>query len=83
MQLPELLKDGEMLIFNEDISKLKKSNAYPYGLTQHKIDILKAADYDTVSALAEASDKSLLALNNIGEETLKRIRSTVAQAIWM
>jgi len=83
MQLPELLKDGEMLIFKEDISKLKKSNAYPYGLTQHKIDILKAADYDTVSALAEASDKSLLALNNIGEETLKRIRSTVAQAIWM
>ncbi|MFM9265446.1 hypothetical protein [Tychonema sp. BBK16] len=83
MQLPELLKDGEMLIFNEDISKLKKSNAYPYGLTQDKIDILKAADYNTVSALAEASDKSLLALNNIGEETLKRIRSTVAQAIWM
>jgi hypothetical protein len=83
MQLPELLDPGEMLILNEDISKLKKSNAYPYGLTEHKIDILKAADYHTVSELASASDAALLALNDIGEATLKRIRSTVAQAIWM
>jgi hypothetical protein len=83
MQLPELLEDCEMLIFNQDISKLKKSNAYPYGLTEHKIDILKAADYHTVSELAEASDESLLRLKDIGQENLKRIRSTVAQAIWM
>ncbi len=82
-QLPELPKHGEMLIFNEDISKLKKSNAYPYGLTEHKIDILKAAGYHTVSELAEASDESLLNLRDIGSENLKRIRSTVAQAIWM
>jgi len=83
MQLPELLEHGEMLILNENISKLKKSNAYPYGLTEHKIDILKAAHYHTVSELAEASDESLLALHDIGPETLKRIRSTIAQAIWM
>jgi len=83
MQLPELLEHGEMLILNEDISKLKKSNAYPYGLTEHKIDILKAADYHTVSELAESSDAALLALHDIGPETLKRIRSTIAQAIWM
>jgi hypothetical protein len=83
IKLPELLEHGEILILNEDISKLKKSRAYPYGLTQHKIDILKAANYLTVSQLAEASDTSLLGLNDIGAETIKRIRSTVAQAIWM
>ena len=83
IQLPELPEHGEMLILNEDISKLKKSQAYPYGLTQHKIDILKDAGYVSVSKLAEASDESLLNLRDIGLESLKRIRSTVAQAIWM
>ena len=83
VQLPELLEHGEMLILNEDVSKLKKSKAYPYGLTPHKIDILKEANFHTVSELAESSDDSLLGLNDIGPETLKRIRSTVAQAIWM
>lgn len=83
IKLPELPDRGEMQILDEDISKLKKSNAYPYGLTESKIDILKAAGYLTVSQLAEASDDSLLSLKDIGRETLKRIRSTVAQAIWM
>jgi hypothetical protein len=83
IQLPELLEHGEILILNEDISKLKKSTAYPYGLTQHKIDILKQANYITVSQLAEASDESLLELTGIGQENVKRIRSTVSQAIWM
>jgi hypothetical protein len=83
IQLPELPEHDEMQILHEDISKLKKSQAYPYGLTQHKIDILKEAGYSTVSKLAEASDESLLKLKNIGSENLKRIRSTVAQAIWM
>jgi DNA integrity scanning protein DisA with diadenylate cyclase activity len=84
IKLPELPEHGEeMLILNEDISKLKKSQAYPYGLTQSKIDILKNAGYSTVSKLAEASDESLLNLKDIGSENLKRIRSTVAQAIWM
>lgn len=83
IQLPELPEHQEMKILDEDISKLKKSKVYPYGLSQHKIDILKSATYDTVSKLAEASDESLLKLHDIGPETLKRIRSTVAQAIWM
>jgi Bacterial RNA polymerase, alpha chain C terminal domain len=83
IQLPELPEHGEMLILKEDISKLKKSHVYPYGLTERKIDILKAAGYLTVSELVEASDESLLKLKEIGMENLKRIRSTVAQAIWM
>ncbi|WP_204106233.1 MULTISPECIES: helix-hairpin-helix domain-containing protein [Spirulina sp. CCY15215] len=83
IQLPELLGCGEMLILNSDISVLKKSKAYPYGLTEHKVNILKSANYHTVTELAEASDDALLGLGEIGEETLKRIRSTVAQAIWM
>lgn len=83
VSLPELPEHGEMLILNEDISKLEKSNVYPYGLTQYQIGILKSANYHTVSTLAEASDESLLKLYGIGQEILKRIRSTVAQAIWM
>ena len=46
-------------------------------------NILKSANYHTVAELAEASDDALLGLLDIGKETLKRIRSTVAQAIWM
>jgi hypothetical protein len=83
IELPELPDQGELLILNEDIGKLEKSQAYPYGLTRHKIDILKNSNYNTVSELAEATDESLLAISDIGPETLKRIRSTVAQAIWM
>ncbi|MEH1850693.1 MAG: helix-hairpin-helix domain-containing protein [Nostoc sp.] len=68
---------------NSDISDLKKSKAYPYGLTEDKVEILKSANYNTVAELAEARDDALLRLGGIGKETLKRIRSTVAQAIWM
>ena len=81
--LPPLLDDGEMLILNEDISHLGISRAYPYGLTQHQIGILKAANYHTVSQLVEASDEALKGLNGIGDKISKRILSTVAQAIWM
>ena len=83
LELPEILEKGEMLILGEDLAKLKKSNAYPYGLTDSKIEILKAAEYTTVLDLAEATDEDLLGLEEIGPQTLKRIRSTVAQAIWM
>jgi hypothetical protein len=83
IELPELSEQGELLILNEDISKLEKSQAYPYGLTRHKIDILKSSGYQTVAELADAKDESLLAITGIGSEALKQIRSTVAQAIWM
>jgi len=81
--LPPLLDDGEILILRADISDLKKSKAYPYGLTQYQIDILKSANYSTVATLAGATDDSLLSVAGIGSEILKRIKSTVAQAIWM
>ncbi|MBB1521193.1 helix-hairpin-helix domain-containing protein [Aquipseudomonas guryensis] len=83
LELPELSESGEMLILSESIEKLRKSNIYPYGLTDHKIDILLKAGYKTVSDLADANDVDLLKLDDIGEQTLKRIKSTVAQAIWM
>lgn len=83
MTLPELVDHTEMLILLEPINKLAKSNAYPYGLTDSKISILTTAGYTTVETLAIASDDELLALDDIGVQTLKRIRSTIAQAIWM
>jgi len=81
--LPPLLDDGEMLILNEDISHLGISQANPYGLTERQIDLLKSASYKTVAALAGATDDSLLSVAGIGSEILKRIKISVAQAIWM
>lgn len=83
VELPELLENSEMLILQETIDKLAKCNAYPYGLTEQKLGILSNAGFATVADLAEATDEDLLALDDIGPQTLKRIRSTVSQAIWM
>lgn len=83
MDLPELAESREMSILSENITKLRKGNIYPYGLTDHKIEILLRAGFETVADLAEANDIDLLKLDDIGEQTLKRIRSTVSQAIWM
>ena len=65
------------------VDTLAKSRAYPYGLTQNKIDVLKESHIETIEALAEASDEELLSLQGVGEKFLKRMRDVVGQAIWM
>lgn len=70
-------------VLDLSISNLRKSNAYPYGLTDQKIEVLREAGIRTVANLAKASNESLLELQGIGEKTINRIRNTVAQAIWM
>jgi len=81
--LPNVLDGDELKILRQDISVLKKSNAYPYGLTDDKIDRLRGADINSVEELGNASDKELHAIFGIGEATVKRIRDVVHQAIWM
>lgn len=81
--VPATMPAGDLAIFAEDVGVLKKSNAYPYGLTDQKIQLLSDAGYTTVGALVDAPDSDLDAIHGIGEATLLRIRNVLGQAIWM
>ncbi|PCE68583.1 hypothetical protein [Salinivibrio sp. YCSC6] len=83
LELPEPLPEHELDILNKEISILKKSNAYPYGLTDYMVGLLDQNDIKTLEDLVNTSDDVLLAYPQIGPQTLKRVRSTVNQAIWM
>lgn len=81
--LPSVLEGDELKILLQDISVLRKSNAYPYGLTEDKIERLRGADLNSVEELGDASDQTLHSIFGIGEATVNRIRDVVHQAIWM
>ncbi len=83
IQLPELPKEKEPAILNLGIEQLKKSKAYPYGLTDGKFETLKEANFDTIGKLADASDEQLKSLEGIGDKWIQRLRNVVGQAIWM
>ncbi|SFL61462.1 hypothetical protein SAMN04487943_102461 [Gracilibacillus orientalis] len=70
-------------ILEKKISLLLKSNAYPYGLTEYRLEKLQKGNFKTVGDLAEASDEDILRIEDIGYTWLRRIRSIVGQAIWM
>lgn len=80
---PDLLEGDELKILHQDIIVLKKSNAYPYGLTDDKIERLRGANLNTVEELGDANDQALHKIFGIGEATVNRIRDVVHQAIWM
>ncbi|WP_295608667.1 hypothetical protein, partial [uncultured Lamprocystis sp.] len=81
--VPIPIEGAELGILSEPIDILKKSKAYPYGLTELKIDRLKAVGIECVGDLADASDEELLSIESVGEVFVDRFRSAVAQAIWM
>jgi hypothetical protein len=83
LELPEPSEDHDLDILAKNIDILKKSNAYPYGLTELMVDILHDQKIVTLEHLVSKSDEELRSVNKIGPQTLKRIRSTVNQAIWM
>lgn len=83
IRLPEIDDSHDLGILNKSIEVLRKSKAYPYGLTDHRIQKLLEGGFSTVRDLAEASDEDLLRLDDIGDRWLRRIRSVVGQAIWM
>ncbi|MBI4820613.1 MAG: ATP-binding protein [Deltaproteobacteria bacterium] len=83
VSLPELPDTADLAIFSEPVSKLHKSNVYPYGLTDHKIKVLAKAGIKSVGDLADADDAALDALPTIGPAMVKRIRTVLGQAIWM
>ncbi|HIE01141.1 MAG TPA: hypothetical protein EYP59_12780 [Thiotrichaceae bacterium] len=83
IQLPELPLDKELSVLELPIESLIKSKAYPYGLTQTKVDVLKKSHIKTIRELAETSDEQLRSLSGVGEKSLNRIRNVLGQAIWM
>lgn len=83
IQMPPIRDDVELDLLDADIETLKKSRAYPYGLTDYRVDQLKAAGLNTISDLATASNETLLEVDSIGEAMVARIRAVVNQAVWM
>lgn len=83
LPLPEIPSSAEIGILGEPISKLAKSAAYPYGLSQQKIDVLTAAGFASVRDLADASDNQLDSVPTIGDAMVRKIRNVLGQAIWM
>lgn len=83
IELPDISKDHELDILEKPVNTLKKSNAYPYGLTTRMIQTLEGAGINTIQALLEQSDDQILKLDQFGIQTLNRIKSTAYQAIWM
>lgn len=83
IQMPEYAVSVDLSIFSMSISNLKKSKAYPYGLTDKRISILNNAGIDVIAQITELSDEELLRIKDIGDYWLQRIRNVVAQAIWM
>lgn len=83
LELPDPLPEHELDILNKKVSILKKSNAYPYGLTDYMVGLLDGNGIKTLEDLVNTSDDVLLSYPQIGPQTLKRVRSTVNQAIWM
>jgi len=80
---PELPDSVNLSIIEQPIGRLKKSEIYPYGLTDDKISLLLEADFKTIGDLVSATDDQLLSLEFINDRMLQRVRNVAAQAIWM
>lgn len=65
------------------IEKLKKSNIFPYGITDNKLELLRDRGFTTVFDLANAKDEDILCIDGIGPKTLNRLKNVIGQAIWM
>ena len=83
IEWPNIPEDKNLSILELPIEKLKKSDMFPYGITDNKLEILKEQGYDTVGKLAEATDEEILRIDGIGEKSLERFKSVLGQAIWM
>ncbi len=81
-KLPEP-DDKELGVLNQPIEVLKKSNAYPYGLTEAKIEKLREGGFDTVEKIFNASEDDILNIDTLGQGWYLRIQNILGQAIWM
>lgn len=83
IRLPPLPEEKGLAILERPVEVLKRSSAYPYGLTEDKVERLQKAKVKTVGQLARTTDYDLKQIHGVGIATVKRIRDVVFQAIWM
>lgn len=83
IELPSESGPEQLGILSLPVEKLRKSQVYPYGVTEAKIQVLRDAGISTVGDLASATDGALLKLEGVGPAMLRRFRNVVGQAIWM
>jgi Bacterial RNA polymerase, alpha chain C terminal domain len=83
IEMPTLVEGNDFRVLLLSVEQLRRSKAYPYGLTEDKIARLQEAGIKTIGDLADTSDRDILAIEYIGEKSLKRIRDVQYQAIWM
>jgi hypothetical protein len=83
IRMPVLVEGAELEILREPIEKLRKSQVYPYGLTERMIETLQQNGYTTVKLLSEASEEDLDKLPWVGLATVQRMKNVVGQAIWL
>ena len=80
---PVPLGDADLQIFDQRVDALKKSKAYPYGLSEALITRLIDANIKTVGDLYSATEEELDAIDYIGETRVKQMKNLVSQAIWL
>jgi hypothetical protein len=83
LEIPDATPGEDLSILQKPISHLRRSNAYPYGLTDDKVTRLEGAGLSRIVDVAQAPDEQILDIAFIGPKSLKRIRDVVYQAIWM
>lgn len=83
IETPPERPDAELGVLSLPVDTLRKSQVYPYGLTQQKIDLLKRAGYSSIGDLAEADENALKRLESVGDVFAHRIKLVAYQAIWM
>ena len=83
ISLPQLAEDQEPEILNDPVETLRKSPAYPYGISDRMVEKLREAHIVTVRDLYGASESELDAIDYVGEYRVRQLKNAVAQAIWL
>lgn len=81
--MPDFSVEAEPEIFNDSIETLKKSPAYPYGLSDKIVERLRADGILTVRDLYDAQEDRLDQIHYIGEVRVRQLKNAVAQAVWL
>jgi hypothetical protein len=81
--MPELTEGLEPEILSDPIDTIRKSSAYPYGLSDRMIEKLHEAAIHTIRDLYEAPEGQLDDIPYIGEYRVRQLKNIVAQAIWL
>ncbi|WP_440980077.1 ATP-binding protein [Sphingomonas pseudosanguinis] len=83
VNLPNLPSVDTLGILEKPLSWIQKGNMYPFGLTPGKLSLLVDSGYQNVGDLVAASDADLIAIDGIGDATIKKARDLSYQAVWM